>query len=152
MKKPQSVWSAPGFEPATSRMRVSCVTTEPPRSVVIFYFNINSFAWFYVLKFCHLKTVSGAVDARKSSRGRQKMECQMDKLEHFRHFSLFRTQPFLSFPYVSKKTPFLVTSNNTEEECSMLFTSQSMTSTQRCTYSHPLICVVLAQSLQYPLN
>ena len=33
-KKPQSGWSAPGFEPGTSRMRVSCVTTEPPRSVV----------------------------------------------------------------------------------------------------------------------
>ena len=32
-KKPQSGWSAPGFEPGTSRMRVSCVTTEPPRSV-----------------------------------------------------------------------------------------------------------------------
>ena len=30
-KKPQSGWSAPGFEPGTSRMRVSCVTTEPPR-------------------------------------------------------------------------------------------------------------------------
>ena len=32
-KKPQSAWPAPGFEPGTSRMRVSCVTTEPPRSV-----------------------------------------------------------------------------------------------------------------------
>ena len=31
---PQSGWSAPGFEPGTSRMRVSCVTTEPPRSVL----------------------------------------------------------------------------------------------------------------------
>ena len=31
-KKPQLGWSAPGFEPGTSRMRVSCVTTEPPRS------------------------------------------------------------------------------------------------------------------------
>ena len=34
-KKPQSGWLAPGFEPGTSRMRVSCVTTEPPRSVSI---------------------------------------------------------------------------------------------------------------------
>ena len=34
-KKPQSGWSAPGFEPGTSRMRVSCVTTEPSRSVFI---------------------------------------------------------------------------------------------------------------------
>ena len=33
--KPQSGWSAPGFEPGTSRMRVSCVTTEPPRSVFL---------------------------------------------------------------------------------------------------------------------
>ena len=32
-KKPQSGWSAPGFEPGTSRMRVPCVATEPPRSV-----------------------------------------------------------------------------------------------------------------------
>ena len=37
-KKPQSGWSAPGLEPGTSRMRVSCVTTEPPRSVVCFSF------------------------------------------------------------------------------------------------------------------
>ena len=35
-KKPQSAWSAPGFEPGTSRMRVSRVTTEPPRSVKIY--------------------------------------------------------------------------------------------------------------------
>ena len=34
-KNPQSGWSSPGFEPGTSRMRVSCVTTEPPRSVWI---------------------------------------------------------------------------------------------------------------------
>ena len=33
-EKPQSGWSVPGFEPGTSRMRVSCVTTEPRRSVV----------------------------------------------------------------------------------------------------------------------
>ena len=33
-EKPQLGWSAPGFEPGASRMRVSCVTTEPPRSVV----------------------------------------------------------------------------------------------------------------------
>ena len=32
-KKPQSGWSAPGFEPGTSRMWVLCVTTERPRSV-----------------------------------------------------------------------------------------------------------------------
>ena len=32
-KKSQSGWSAPGFEPGTSRMRVLCVTMEPPRSV-----------------------------------------------------------------------------------------------------------------------
>ena len=32
-KKPQSGWSALVFEPGTSRMRVSCITTEPPRSV-----------------------------------------------------------------------------------------------------------------------
>ena len=36
-KKPQSGWSAPGFEPGTSRMRVSCVTTEPARSVFVIY-------------------------------------------------------------------------------------------------------------------
>ena len=33
-EKPQSGLSAPGFESGTSRMRVSCVTTEPPRSVL----------------------------------------------------------------------------------------------------------------------
>ena len=39
-KKPQSGWSASGFEPGISRMRVSCVTTEPPRSVKFwFYYN-----------------------------------------------------------------------------------------------------------------
>ena len=37
-KKPQSGWSAPGFEPGTSRMRVSCVTTDPPRSVNFYLF------------------------------------------------------------------------------------------------------------------
>ena len=41
-KKPQSGWPAPGFEPGTSRMRVSCVTTEPPRSVNM-YFIISPF-------------------------------------------------------------------------------------------------------------
>ena len=35
-KKTQSGWSAPGFEPGASRMRVSCVTTEPPRSILLF--------------------------------------------------------------------------------------------------------------------
>ena len=34
-KKTQSGWSA--LEPGTSRMRVSCVTTEPPRSVIKFF-------------------------------------------------------------------------------------------------------------------
>ena len=37
-EKTQSGWSVPGFEPGTSRMRVSCVTTEPPRSVTYFIF------------------------------------------------------------------------------------------------------------------
>ena len=32
-KKPQSGWSAPGFEPGNPRIRVSYVTTEPPRSI-----------------------------------------------------------------------------------------------------------------------
>ena len=32
----------------------------------------------------------------------------------------------------------------------MLFTSQSVTSKQRCTYSHPLIFVLLAYSMRYP--
>ena len=57
-QKAQSGWSAPGFEPGTSRMRVSCVTTEPPRSVTLFCFScfcVNcysvfilavEFAWF----------------------------------------------------------------------------------------------------------
>ena len=58
--------------------------------------------------------------------------------------SLVRAQPFLSFPYVSIKIPFLVTSNDTGYEWSMMFTSQSMTSKQRCTYVHLLIFVVLA--------
>ena len=41
-KKPQSGWSAPGFEPGTSRMRVSCGTTEPPRSVRnLLFFNVG---------------------------------------------------------------------------------------------------------------
>ena len=35
-QKNQSGWSAPGFEPGTSRMRVSCVTTETTRSVTAF--------------------------------------------------------------------------------------------------------------------
>ena len=37
-KKPQSGWSAPGFEARTSRMLVSCVTMEPPRSLVKDFF------------------------------------------------------------------------------------------------------------------
>ena len=36
-KKPQSGWPATGFEPRNSRMRVSCVTTEPPRSVNLLF-------------------------------------------------------------------------------------------------------------------
>ena len=40
-KEPQSGWSAPGFEPGTSRMRVSCVTTEPHHSVIIVLFHYN---------------------------------------------------------------------------------------------------------------
>ena len=39
-KKPQSGWSAPAFKPGTSRMRVSCVTTEPPRSVFNILFSM----------------------------------------------------------------------------------------------------------------
>ena len=35
-------------------------------------------AWIYILKFCHLKIVSLAVDAKK-------MECHVEKLEYFRH-------------------------------------------------------------------
>ena len=37
-KKPQSGWSAPGFEPGTSLMRGTCVTTKPPRSVILVLF------------------------------------------------------------------------------------------------------------------
>ena len=42
-EKTQSGWSAPGFEPGTSRMRVSCVTTEPTRSVKIIILLKNLF-------------------------------------------------------------------------------------------------------------
>ena len=41
-KNPQSGWSAPGFKPGTSRMRVSCVTTEPPRSVYIVFLELQT--------------------------------------------------------------------------------------------------------------
>ena len=34
--KPQPGWPATGFEPGTSRMQVSCVTMEPPRSVLLY--------------------------------------------------------------------------------------------------------------------
>ena len=71
------------------------------------------------------------------------MESQVEKLEHFPNI---RVQPFLSFPYVSIKTPFLVTSNDAGQECSIFFTSQSMVSIQRCTYVHPLIFVAMVQS------
>ena len=37
-KKSQSGCSATGFEPGTSRMRISCVITEPPRSVFLVLF------------------------------------------------------------------------------------------------------------------
>ena len=56
------------------------------------------------------------------------------------NFSLVRAQPYLYFPYVSIMAPFLVTSNDTEQEWSMLFTSESKTSKQRCTYGHPNFC------------
>ena len=72
------------------------------------------------------------------SRGCYIMESQVEKLEHFPNIW---AQPFLSFPYVSIKTS-LITSNNTGWEWSMLFTRQSMTSKQSCTYGHPLIFVV----------
>ena len=35
--------------------------------IVIFYFKFNCCAWVYILKFYHLKIVSGAMDARKWS-------------------------------------------------------------------------------------
>ena len=35
-EKTQSGSSVPWYEPGTSRMQVSCVTTEPPRSVIAF--------------------------------------------------------------------------------------------------------------------
>ena len=46
-KKPQSGWPAPGLEPGTSRMRVSCVTTEPPRSVFNNFASL-SMSWFSI--------------------------------------------------------------------------------------------------------
>ena len=82
------------------------------------------------------------------SHGRQKMECQ-DKLEHFRNIFLkFRTNHSFLFLMLA----FLVTSNKTGQERSMLFTSQSKTSNQRCTYVHPLIFVVLAQRILVPMH
>ena len=39
--KPQAGWPAMGFEPGTSRMRVSSVTTEPPSSVNFRYYICN---------------------------------------------------------------------------------------------------------------
>ena len=50
------------------------------------------------IEVCHFKTVGGAVDARISAKW---------------SFFLVRAEPLLSFPYVSIKTPFLVTSNDT---------------------------------------
>ena len=64
--------------------------------------------------------------------------------------SLVWAQQFLSFPYFSIKTLFLVISKDAEQEWSILFTSQSMTSKQRCTYGHTLIFVVLASRMRYP--
>ena len=50
-KNPQSGLSAPGFEPGTSRMRVCCVTTDPPRSV-------GSLLWTQVYKEYSLSKLS----------------------------------------------------------------------------------------------
>ena len=63
-----------------------------------------------------------AVDARKWS----------DKWRNL-NISLPRALPFLCSPYVSIKTKFLITTNDTGWERSMLFTSQSMTIKQRGT-------------------
>ena len=43
LKKPQPGWSASGFEPGTSRMRVSCVITERTRSVIKIITLYNNF-------------------------------------------------------------------------------------------------------------
>ena len=60
----------------TFRMRVSSVTTEPPRSVilsiVIFHLKFNCSAWVYELK--------SSFEDSEWSRGRKKMECQVEKL------------------------------------------------------------------------
>ena len=41
--KPQPGLPATGFEPGTSRMRGSCVTTEPPRSVDLLFTVVNPY-------------------------------------------------------------------------------------------------------------
>ena len=102
-------------------------------SIIIFYLKFNFYAWVYILKFCHLKIVSGAVDTRKWSTKWRNWNIS--------GISLVRAQSFFSFPYVSIKTPFLVTGNDTGYEWSMFFTSQSITSKQRYTCGHLLILV-----------
>ena len=49
--------------------------------IVISYLKFNCCAWVYISKFCHLKI---GVEPWT-----QKMECQVDKLKHFRHILLF---------------------------------------------------------------
>ena len=44
--KTQPGWPATKFEPGTSRMRVSCVTTEPPRSVLIMVYRTINWLFF----------------------------------------------------------------------------------------------------------
>ena len=62
----------------------------------------------------------------------------MEKLEHSDILSSCSGSTILFFTLCySIKTQFLVTSNDTDFEWSMLFTSQSLTSKQRCTYGHP---------------
>ena len=58
------------------------------------------------MKFCHFKIVSGAVDARNGV-----PSGEIGTIPTYS--SLVRAQPFLSFPYVSIKIPFLVTSDDT---------------------------------------
>ena len=48
-------------------MRVGTTVAMGLLSAVIFYLNFNCCAWVYILKFYHLKIVSGAEDARKWS-------------------------------------------------------------------------------------
>ena len=48
-EKTPSGWSAPGFQPGTYRMRVSRVTTEPPRSVTYLFI----YFLFFLILFLH---------------------------------------------------------------------------------------------------